>query len=418
MDKIINLHEHKFHLLSLCFNSIFQVAGLMFIIDAALIKNSILSIVIGVIFYILLVVFIVLVWGNKTLTIDGDNLIFNTGLFEKSVTNIPIESILSAEISQTFKQKIFQICQIAIDYGESSETIIFILSNNTANILQGELSINSHKVSEIKEDSCEEKTTETPYYSLSFFNLILVSFGKSTLVQKITIIILFAIFFIELDTPFYFNSIAIIVGVICLLVSKIIFIVWNFNKYYGFKLTIQDDMFLIKSGLFHTKSSTLKRNKISAVQVRQGIIQRLLKTATISVSLFGLEEASGTIIFPSVKKSLCDDIISTLLSEFSYNGDKERVKKEYKLWYPTTYYGADSNLLYLRGGIICRYQNIILLKHIDSIEIKQNPIHKSRNAMKLSVNYSGKKSDDFRKINGVKYEKVEFIERLLLNCSH
>ncbi len=84
-------------------------------LDAFLIKNLTLSIYIGIILYIISVIFIILVWTKKTLTIDGKNLLFYNSMIEKTVTNIPIESILSAEISQNFKQKVFNICQIAID---------------------------------------------------------------------------------------------------------------------------------------------------------------------------------------------------------------------------------------------------------------------------------------------------------------
>lgn len=414
MNKIDNLRENKLNLLSIAFNNVLLVFSLMIIIDGILINNINLSIFLSVVISIIYIIFIILNWKMKTITIIEDNLIFSKGIFQKSVTNIPIGSILSAEISQKLVQKIFGFCQIAIDYGESSKTLIFILSKKTANLLQEELSVNPNSIKETQDQNHDfPKEHENVYYKLSFIDLILVSLSKSSFVQKITVIVLFSVLFLELDISLEFGWIYLLIGVICLIISKIIFIIWNFNTYYGFNLTIQEDMFLIKSGLFHTKSSTLNRNKISAVQIRQDIIQRLFKTATISVSLFGLAEESGTIIFPSVKASKCNEIISNLLGEFIYNGEKNRVKKEYKLWYPNTYYGINSNLLYFSGGIIFRYQNIISLKHIDSIEVKQNFIHKIRNASKISVYYSGKKGDDFFKINGVDFNQSSFIEELL-----
>lgn len=140
------------------------------------IKNPTLSLFVWVLLFLFFVMIKIALWRNKTLTILENDLQYKSGLFSKNTSTIPIQSILSADITQKPKEKLLKMCKLSIDYGESTDTLIFILTQEKANEVREKLVVAPRKVED-----------DSPILTLDFLDILLLSLGKSSIIENIAV---------------------------------------------------------------------------------------------------------------------------------------------------------------------------------------------------------------------------------------
>lgn len=109
-----------------------------------------------------------------------------------------------------------------------------------------------------------------------------------------------------------------------------------------------------------------------------------------------------------------DLIMEEFLPEFQFFGDVATLQEDYKIRYKTSSFGISSDILYLSSGVFMKRKSYILLKNIDSIAKIEHFIHRKRKVIKLSVDFSGKKLGDLRKMNGIPVAYFEVISNQIL----
>lgn len=104
-------------------------------------------------------------------------------------------------------------------------------------------------------------------------------------------------------------------------------IIYSFIGYYGFTITKRDNNIQISYGLLEKHTNTFSYDRIKAVKISQGIIQRLLGFATVRLEVIGYTVSSGEdnqnaglgILVPFCKYGEIGDILDKILPDYIPN---------------------------------------------------------------------------------------------------
>ena len=361
--------------------------------------NSKLMIIIGTSMGIVSMIITILSWIYKSYAVTNNMFYYNVGIINRRRIQIDKRNITALDVSRSFKQRIFRLNDLKINTTNESEDLHLVLTNKSLNTLL-------ESFGEIK-----NKDEAKYIYEMSKSDNILFAVSHGGFIEYAVAIIGVLGFLYN----FKFNvtkigKLEVILGiVIYLVIVKVIVIVWNYIKYYGFHITTDDNGLKVEAGLFNKNNRTLRTGRVSAVTIRQTLLLRLLRKSSISVCLIGVEEDEKDIslIYPVIDNKNIEQAITEILPEFYYKGDNKKVSNKHFIAYKTTRYGSDSKLFYLEGGIFTKKVSLINREFIDDITYTTGLFNIIRNTKKLSVSFAGQRINTFRQINGViEYDSI------------
>ncbi len=271
----------------------------------------------------------------------------NRGVLFKKRSVLDYKKIHAINKRQTIIHRIFGVAVLTVDSGSANTAhqaeITIIEKNTVVDALLEEL--NSLKEHGVRSDAHEPKTEDVLLSDQD--SLYRFTSGKKMLYTLINIVstvcftALFAVLAITaigvckgmLQLDFlgtwaqYFLSAILITVAIMLFLSLIAFIgsiIQSFVGYYGFTITKRDHNIQISYGLLEKHTNTFSYDRIKAVKISQGLVQRILGFASIHLEVIGYTMSSGEdeknsglgVLVPFCKYDEIGEILGKVLPEY------------------------------------------------------------------------------------------------------
>ena len=371
---------------------------------------------IGILLYITYLVTGALKWYSNTFYLDKDVFYYKSGIFIKKEKKIPLDSILSIDLEENFKHRICGLKLLKIDTGANNniKDIELLLKYNLAITLRNDLL--GKNVQTVTDE--ENIIYNLDLKSLFFFALTRSRFIYLIAVSFVLISLLYEANINNLITKTHSPLVVFFILIAFFLVIKLITVSITMNKYYNYKVKMNDNLLEISSGFLERKVSSLNTQKVFALKTTQNLLQRMDNKITVSVSAFGYQDNDNeeAVIFPYIDKDNVNDIIKNIFPKFIYKGKLYNINPKYKIRYKKYIFGYNNELLYLHGGILSKTTNTILIDAINEISYKQTYFQRKYNTYKLVLGYKGKKLGDLNKFKGVDDNYIDcIVEKVLMN---
>ncbi|GEP50975.1 hypothetical protein FNO01nite_16470 [Flavobacterium noncentrifugens] len=301
----------------------------------------IIFITIGIIAY--------LKYRNFTFFIDNENseFVVTEGVFNKTRTTIQLHKIQQVNIKQSLLQRIIGVHALDVDTAGTNDKEVSIkaVSHELALNLKSVLLDNIRKVSENETVASESfdvqnAISEQPFISISFLSLLKVGI-TSNYIRSLGLLLAF--FVTTYDYIIRFSNHGIInedqfinyfdkgfvmrfVGILIVLLLAAILIINIFRtivKFFNYQITKQSGSLLLSFGLFATKSTIIKPEKVQIISVTQNYFQKKFDILELKIkqATSGEKEARKQAIeIPGCNKNEHIAILKLLFGEMPGKG--------------------------------------------------------------------------------------------------
>lgn len=245
---------------------------------------------------------------NFTFYIDEENneFILSEGIFNKTKTAIKLEKIQQVNINQSFIQKIIGVYALEVDTAGSAkkEGSIKAISHHLALALKSKLLDNENKIIHQEESVVEidSRISEEPKPFIKVSLLTLFKIGiTSNYLRSLGLLFLFYSYVQEnlrnfSQTDYLDNNqvddffekqsilrIVLIVGVVLITIVLLINIVRTVVKFFNFTISKQKGSLLLNFGLFNTKSTIIKPEKVQITTISRNFFQKKMDILEIKI---------------------------------------------------------------------------------------------------------------------------------------
>lgn len=373
-----------------------------------------LGILLAVILLILLLAYELLEW-RKNIFIIRENFIYHEeGVFNVKKIEVPFKKINTVDISKNFFEQIFSVATIKIDTGDAKDhgsELKFTLNRNRAEELRSILLGEESKVV-LNKDKDEQK-----YYGIHSKELLVYSLISNSVFKGLAILLAIQQFFEErvkkllkfnIDTSKYikgfnyttfYEKIYIIVIIICILlfISLCLSVIYNFIKYYNFRMWADDSKVCINYGLLDKKNYSFDRKKIKGIHLKQTILMQIFGYFTIEIESIGYGDEHGekAILYPICNSQLKDKILKNLLDEFVYEDNFNKPLKNvyFSFFYKKVVFWmiVTSIILFIKPKVILfSIVLLIVLLIIGHMEFKNTALGTNKNLICVCHNIFNK----------------------------
>ena len=269
-----------------------------------------------IVIYLCFIVYRILYYKASGYELTDKEIKCNRGVLIRKRSVLDYNKVHAINKKQTIIHRIFGIAVLTVDSGSANTShqaeITIVEKNTVVDTLLREL--NSRKENGIRSDVSEAKTEEVLLSDKD--SLYRFTSGKKMLYTLINIVstafftALFAVLAItvigickamlQLDFlgtwgQYLLYAVLITVGAMLLLsfFSFIGSIIHSFVGYYGFTITKQDNNIQISYGLLEKHTNAFSYDRIKAVKISQGLVQRILGFASIKLEVIGYTVNSG-----------------------------------------------------------------------------------------------------------------------------
>lgn len=242
---------------------------------------------------------------NFTFFIDEENneFVINEGIFNKTKTAIQLEKIQQVNINQSLIQKIIGVYALEVDTAGSAkkEGSIKAISHNLALSLKARLLDNEKKTEALNIQPETERIEEPkPFIKIGLLTLLKIGITSNYL-RSIGLLFLFYSYvqenlrnFSETDyldgSQFedFFETQSIlrgvlIVGVVLIIIVLLVNIVRTVVKFFDFTISKQKGSLLLSYGLFNSKSTIIKPEKVQITTITRNFFQRKMDILEIKI---------------------------------------------------------------------------------------------------------------------------------------
>ena len=295
-----------------------------------------------------LAVFAYFQYLNFTFYIDEENeeFIISEGIFNKTKTAIQLEKIQQVNINQSLIQKIIGVYALEVDTAGSAkkEGSIKAISHNLALALKSRLLDNEKKV--LQDDSLNldvqpiASQEPKPFIKISLLTLLKIGITSNYL-RSIGLLFLFYSYVQEnlrnfsetdyldgsqLDDFFATQSIlraVLIVGIILIAIVLVVNIVRTVVKFFDFTISKQKGSLLLSYGLFNTKGTIIKPEKVQITTITRNFFQRKMDILEIKIqqaSSGELETKKDVTEIPGCNENEKNDILKLIFNTIPEKG--------------------------------------------------------------------------------------------------
>jgi putative membrane protein len=301
-----------------------------------------------VIFLLLLGIVSYFRYRNFTFFIDDENneFVISEGIFNKTKTAIQLEKIQQVNINQSFIQKIIGVYALEVDTAGSAkkEGAIKAISHQLALALKSRLLDNEKKMGQTEESQLhtdnEVIEEPKPFIKIGFLTLLKIGITSNYL-RSIGLLFLFYSTvqenlrnFSEKDyldgSQFedFFEAQTIlrgvlIVGIVLVVIVLIVNIVRTIVKFFDFTISKQKGSLLLSHGLFNTKSTIIKPEKVQITTITRNFFQRKMDILEIKIqqATSSEGEAQKNIIeIPGCSESEKSEILKLIFNTIPQKG--------------------------------------------------------------------------------------------------
>lgn len=289
---------------------------------------------------LILGVFAYLSYLNFTFYIDEDNneFVINEGIFNKTKTAIQLEKVQQVNINQSLIQKLIGVYALEVDTAGSAkkEGSIRAISHQLALALKSRLLDNEKK--EVVTEALEIAATPSvyaepkPFIKIGLLTLLKIGITSNYL-RSIGLLFLFYStvqenlqtfsekeYFdgSEVENFFATQSILkgiLIVGLVLILIVLLVNIVRTVVKFFDFTISKQKGSLLLSYGLFNTKSTIIKPEKVQITTVTRNFFQRKMDILEIKIQQAtsgDLEAKKDIVEIPGCSETEKNDILKLI----------------------------------------------------------------------------------------------------------
>ncbi len=284
---------------------------------------------------------------NFTFYLDHESqeFVINEGIFSKTKTTIQLHKIQQVNINQSLLQKIIGVYALDVDTAGTSdkEGEIKAISHSLALELKSSLLDNENRKSiPINDEAVPAASIEAthPFISISFLSLIKMGI-TSNYVKSFSLLLFFLFTALDYGEKIlgdevyknaniekYVNESVLIesfvIILLCLfLLVLIINLVRTILKYFDYKIARQKGSLLISFGLFHTKSTIIKPEKVQITAVSQNYFQKKLNVLELKIKQAthdAKEERRAAIEIPGCNETEKEAILKLLFQKIPEKG--------------------------------------------------------------------------------------------------
>jgi putative membrane protein len=257
---------------------------------------------------IILGVFAYLSYLNFTFYIDNENeeFIINEGIINKTNTAIKLDKIQQVNINQSFIQKIIGVYALEVDTAGSAakEGSIKAITHQLALALKARLLDNEKKAVAQEESITVTAPTPTeepkPFIKIGFLTLLKIGI-TSNYIRSVGLLFLFYSYVQEnlrnfsqtdyldgsqLDDFFSTQSVlkaVLIIGLVLITIVLLVNIVRTVVKFFDFTISKQKGSLLLSYGLFNSKSTIIKPEKVQITTITRNYFQRKMDILEIKI---------------------------------------------------------------------------------------------------------------------------------------
>ncbi len=305
-----------------------------------------------------------------TLQITDDKIIYRTGWLNKSVSEIPVKSVTTVDLTQNIINQFTGTCSLAIDnagnmaedstqvrmtFGrQEAEEIRSMIKPGSAvaDISDGEAVSQFHGVSDIN----TKPQYRCPAHRLfimgaikgkaefiaSFWALFIAGIGvllnfinvdensahmTETWIEKVTEMIMGP------GTYLTGYTVLIVEVLMALIVISVVGGgIYAVIKYMDFSLWKQEDALRIRYGFFTKKSYTIPKDRITGFEYKQSLIMRIARVGMLQCIAIGYgsggneDTSEESLLFPWISDNEVEDAIEMVLGEDTYPAEKDGLK--------------------------------------------------------------------------------------------
>lgn len=285
---------------------------------------------------------------NFTFYIDevNEEFIISEGIFNKTKTAIQLEKIQQVNINQSLIQKIIGVYALEVDTAGSAkkEASIKAVSHQLALALKARLLDNEKRTiqEETAELDIEQVVVEEqkPFIKVSLLTLLKIGI-TSNYIRSLGLLFLFYSYVQEnlrtffetdyldgsqLDDLFATQSIlkgVLIAGVVLITVVLLVNIVRTVVKFFDFTISKQKGSLLLSYGLFNTKGTIIKPEKVQITTITRNFFQRKMDILEIKIqqaSSGELEAKKDVTEIPGCSESEKNEILKLIFNQVPQKG--------------------------------------------------------------------------------------------------
>ncbi|MBE6547825.1 MAG: hypothetical protein E7667_02955 [Ruminococcaceae bacterium] len=300
-----------------------------------------------IVIYLCFVVYRIMYYKTSGYELTDKEIKCNRGVLFRKRSVLDYKKVHAINKKQNIIQRIFGIAVLTVDSGSANTShqaeITIIEKNAVVDSLLDEL--NSLKESGVRSDASAQQAEEvllsdkdSMYHFTSgkkmlytLINIASTAFFTALFAVLSIIVIGLGKGMLQLDFlgtwgQYFLYAILITAGAILLfsIFSFIGSIVHSFVGYYDFTVTKRDNNIQISYGLLEKHTNTFSYDRIKAVKISQGLVQRILGFASIKLEVIGYTVSSGDsdnnaglgILIPFCKYDEIDEILGKVLPDY------------------------------------------------------------------------------------------------------
>lgn len=316
-------------------------------------EGSLLKVLLAVAVIVVVVAVIAyLKYRNFTFHIDEDNeeFVVRKGIINKSRLAIPLNKIQQVNINQSLIQRFIGVHALEVDTAGSGKKEISIraITHDLAIALKSRL-LNGVAAATIRETedgeiAPQELQEEKPFIRISFMTLFKTGM-TSNYARSFALLIAFMITMFQYiedfiqyaeidDDPLdnYINTEVLLkfmafIIIAILVITLIINLSRTIIRYFGFKVTKQQNSLLLSYGLLNTKNTIIRPEKVQIVSVGRNFFQKKLEILDVKIRQAAAMEADpehkqSFIEIPGCNAAERDTLLEFLLNEIPQKGEE------------------------------------------------------------------------------------------------
>lgn len=277
---------------------------------------------------------------------NSNEFIIEKGWLNKSKTVIKIDKIQQVNLNQNFLHRILNLYSVEVDTAGSSKTEgkIYAVSGAVAQALKTKLLENDFKFND--DNQCNDVVTSSEFQPLtqgkqlieiSFSSLVKIGLTRNYLQ---TFSLLLVLFFQILDKvrdyyqeddqnvisnfgEYLEQNFTLVILPFVLLVFFVVVLIINLIrtllKYYNYKIHVVNQKLFISYGLFETKNTIIKPQRVQILKITQNFFQKKLNVLMIKILQTDSEENTSKkgigIDIPGVNQREKNEIINQILNK-------------------------------------------------------------------------------------------------------
>ncbi|MHB1483808.1 MAG: PH domain-containing protein [Saccharofermentanales bacterium] len=297
-------------------------------------------------------------------TITDNQLIVESGIWNKKRIEIPLRSITTVDLTQNVLYQIFKTYKIKVDNGSQTkdavnaaevkfalkEDLAFLFKQLVENDVSESEDLNSVNENLKTDINSSEPLTTVISNPLDFLQLGLLE-SKLIYIIGLFPVVSVAAYILgsigispsaeEIGKTFenIFTAIpiglVIFIGIAVLYFGGMVFSIFRTIKtFFGFQISADSKKIYIEYGLLTKRKYTLQKDKISGIVLRQNLLMRFFHKYKVDVLVIGYGDKSDDevkqqpILFPIANKRKIQEIVEKIMPEFAGNYYEDYTSKE------------------------------------------------------------------------------------------